>query len=40
MALEKVAHLPFAYLVDKYRYDVFSGKLPTDQLNAKWWQAV
>ena len=24
-ALEKVAFLPFGYLVDKYRWDVFSG---------------
>ena len=40
MALEKISHLPFVYLVDKYRYDVFSGKIKTDELNSKWWTHV
>ena len=25
MALERIAFLPFGYLVDKYRWDVYSG---------------
>ncbi|GAU93187.1 hypothetical protein RvY_05165 [Ramazzottius varieornatus] len=40
MALQEVAHLPFVYLVDKYRYDVFAGKIKTDELNSKWWSSV
>jgi len=37
MALEKVAFLPFALLVDKWRWQVFSGELPADQYNQGWW---
>ncbi len=36
-ALEKVAFLPFGLLIDKWRWDVFSGKTPDDQLDASWW---
>ena len=28
MALERIAFLPFGYLVDKFRWDVFSGVTP------------
>ena len=36
-ALGKVAFLPFAYLVDKWRWDVYAGKTtPADYDNA-WW---
>lgn len=38
MALEKIAFLPFGYLMDKYRYDIFSGKIKPEQYNAKWWE--
>ena len=38
MALDKVAFLPFGYLMDKYRWDVFSGKVSSDNLNRHWWQ--
>ncbi len=37
MALEKVAFLPFALIIDKWRWDVFSGKVPPAQYNASWW---
>ena len=37
-ALDKVAFLPFGYLMDKWRWDVFSGKTPPDQYNASWWK--
>ena len=37
MALEKVAFLPFGLVIDKWRWDVFSGKTPKDQYNAAWW---
>lgn len=37
MALDKVAFLPFGLLVDKWRWKVFSGEVPTDQYNRAWW---
>lgn len=37
-ALSKVAFLPFGYLVDRYRWEVLSGKIPQDQYNAGWWR--
>ena len=36
-ALDKVAFLPFGLLIDKWRWDVFSGKTPKDQYNKAWW---
>jgi peptidyl-dipeptidase A len=36
-ALERVAFLPFGLLVDKWRWDVFSGKVKPDQYNKHWW---
>ncbi|OQV18607.1 Angiotensin-converting enzyme [Hypsibius exemplaris] len=33
-ALDKIAFLPFAYIMDRYRYDVFSGKIGTNELNS------
>ncbi len=36
-ALEKVAFLPFGMLVDRWRWDVFSGKVAPDQYEAAWW---
>lgn len=36
-ALEKVAHLPFALMIDKWRWDVFSGKIPPEKYNETWW---
>jgi peptidyl-dipeptidase A len=37
-ALAKVAFLPFGKDIDQYRWGVFSGKIPTSQLNAAWWE--
>ena len=37
MALEKVAFLPFGYAIDKWRWDVFAGKVTPDQYNTAWW---
>jgi peptidyl-dipeptidase A len=36
-ALEKVAFLPFGLLVDRWRWEVFSGKVGPDRYNAAWW---
>lgn len=37
-ALDKVAFLPFGYLIDSWRWKVFSGEFKQDQLNSKWWE--
>ncbi|ELK12483.1 Angiotensin-converting enzyme [Pteropus alecto] len=37
MALEKVAFLPFGYLVDQWRWGVFSGRTPPSRYNFDWW---
>jgi peptidyl-dipeptidase A len=36
-ALEKIAFLPWGLLVDKWRWDVFSGKVKPDEYNSHWW---
>ncbi len=38
MALDKVAFLPFGLLIDKWRWDVFSGKVAPGDYNAAWWK--
>jgi len=37
IALEKIAFLPFGYVVDKWRWDVFSGKVDAAHYNQAWW---
>ena len=37
-ALDKVAFLPFGLLVDKWRWNVFSGATPPQEYNADWWE--
>jgi peptidyl-dipeptidase A len=37
VALAKIAFLPFGLMVDKWRWDAFSGKVPADQYNQHWW---
>ncbi|HTZ48132.1 MAG TPA: M2 family metallopeptidase [Verrucomicrobiae bacterium] len=36
-ALEKVAFLPFGLLIDKWRWEVFSGQIKPDEYNKAWW---
>ena len=36
-ALDGVAFLPFGLLVDKWRWEVFSGELTPDTYNTGWW---
>jgi peptidyl-dipeptidase A len=36
-ALEGLAFLPFGLLVDQWRWQVFSGKIPPGQYNRAWW---
>jgi peptidyl-dipeptidase A len=37
-ALERLTFLPFSILVDKWRWDVFTGKVKPDQYNKHWWE--
>jgi Angiotensin-converting enzyme len=37
MALDKIAFLPFAYTVDKWRWQVFAGEITPDRYNDSWW---
>ncbi|KAJ6660556.1 hypothetical protein lerEdw1_017553 [Lerista edwardsae] len=37
MALEKIAFLPFGYLIDQWRWNVFSGRTPPNRYNYDWW---
>jgi peptidyl-dipeptidase A len=36
-ALDKVAFLPFGLLIDKWRWEVFSGQITPEQYNKLWW---
>ena len=36
-AMDKVAFLPFGLMVDKWRWDVLSGKTPKAKYNEAWW---
>jgi peptidyl-dipeptidase A len=38
LALDKIAFLPFGLLIDKWRWDVFSGKTRPADYNATWWK--
>lgn len=37
MALEKIAFLPFGYLIDQWRWSVFNGRTSPDRYNSEWW---
>lgn len=36
-ALEKVAFLPFGLVIDKWRWEVFSGQIKPDNYSKSWW---
>jgi peptidyl-dipeptidase A len=38
VALDKIAFLPFGLLIDRWRWDVFAGKVSPAQYNAHWWE--
>lgn len=38
MALERVAFLPFGYLIDKWRWGVFDGSIEETEWNKQWWE--
>ncbi len=37
-ALDKIAFLPFGLLIDKWRWEVFSGKVKPADYNRAWWE--
>src|SRR5690606_12725784 len=37
-ALDKVAFLPFARMMDQWRWDVFTGQITPEHYNAGWWR--
>uniref|UniRef100_A0A3Q2EBE3 Angiotensin-converting enzyme n=1 Tax=Cyprinodon variegatus TaxID=28743 RepID=A0A3Q2EBE3_CYPVA len=37
MALDKIAFLPFGYLMDQWRWKVFDGRIPPSEYNKEWW---
>jgi peptidyl-dipeptidase A len=37
-ALDKIAFLPFGKLIDRWRWEVFSGAVPASRYNAAWWE--
>ena len=36
-ALDKIAFIPFGYLIDQWRWDVFAGNTPRSEYNSAWW---
>jgi peptidyl-dipeptidase A len=40
MALQKIAFLPFGVEVDRWRWEVFSGKITEAEYNQRWWQLI
>jgi peptidyl-dipeptidase A len=37
VALDKIAFLPFGLLIDKWRWDVFAGRVKATDYNKHWW---
>lgn len=37
-ALTKLPEIPFSLVMDKYRWDIFHGKITEDKLNSAYWK--
>ena len=37
-ALEKIGFLPFGLLIDRWRWEVFAGRIPPEKYNEEWWK--
>ena len=37
-ASETVAFMPFAYILDKWMWNVYNGNIKPDEMNKKWWE--
>ncbi|KAK2171335.1 hypothetical protein NP493_1078g02064 [Ridgeia piscesae] len=38
IALEKIAFLPFGYMIDRWRWEVFRGQVTPENYNRRWWE--
>ncbi|XP_015434614.1 PREDICTED: angiotensin-converting enzyme-like [Dufourea novaeangliae] len=38
--LDKIVFLPFAYMMDKWRWNVFQGQVTPDNYNCNWWDLI
>lgn len=37
-ALAHIPEIPFALMIDRYRWDIFSGKISYEEYNKKYWE--
>ena len=37
VALDKLTFLPFAYVMDQWRWSLFTGEVPDQDINSYWW---
>ena len=37
-AMERVMFLPFAYMIDQFRWALFNETISTEEMNTKWWE--
>ncbi len=40
MALQKVAFVPFSVMVDRWRWEVYAGKITEAEYNKRWWALI
>lgn len=40
MALSKIPQIPFEYILDVFRWDLFAGKIPMERANGYFWHLV
>lgn len=40
LALSKIPQIPFEYIMDVFRWDLFAGEITTDQSNAYLWRLI
>lgn len=40
VALQKIAFLPYSYLIDKWTWDVYSGNVSSNEWNTRWWYYI
>ena len=38
VALRKIAFLPYGYLLDKYRWQIFRGEITNSNYNSEYWK--
>lgn len=40
MALHRVSFLPYGFLIDQWRWNVFRGKISSEDYNKQWWKLL